>query len=397
MKEKVKLSSKIWPIYYGLSEDLMFWAAINTLFLTRVKHLDAGQINLIMSLSVIVCFFGYFLINKIIGKIGALKSIKIGNILLLVASLLFTFLKSFNGILFGFIVYQIAFLFKSMDHIIIRKNLKYLGREDEFFSYVSKGTFIYSFITMLIALISGFIFNLNNYLPMYIAIFCAFINVILMNFLTCDNDAKEASVYKVKINKIIIFVLIFYGLIYSSIEVAQTNTKLIMQFNMEEFLSNNKTVLYFSFILFLSRLFRVIGNLLFLKIFKILKDKMSIILNVSLLISLLLILFGDLYRHGFVGIILVALGFVILLLLRDPTQNYSKTLLLNRSPEKHHKKLSMYFFLARKLVNFTFNLIVSLILLKLDLKYAIMFLIIIVTFTLYISISITKMVEEKSN
>lgn len=57
----------------------------------------------------------------------------------------------------------------------------------------------------------------------------------------------------------------------------------------------------------------------------------------------------------------------------------------------------MYFFLARKLVNFTFNLIVSLILLKLDLKYAIMFLIIIVTFTLYISISITKMVEEKSN
>lgn len=199
MKEKVKLSSKIWPIYYGLSDDLMFWAAINTLFLTRVKHLDAGQINLIMSLSVIVCFFGYFLINKIIGKIGALKSIKIGNILLLVASLLFTFLKSFNGILFGFIVYQIAFLFKSMDHIIIRKNLKYLGREDEFFSYVSKGTFIYSFITMLIALISGFIFNLNNYLPMYIAIFCAFINVILMNFLTCDNAAKEAPVYKVKL------------------------------------------------------------------------------------------------------------------------------------------------------------------------------------------------------
>lgn len=60
MKEKVKLSSKIWPIYYGLSDDLMFWAAINTLFLTRVKHLDAGQINLIMSLSVIVCFFWIF-------------------------------------------------------------------------------------------------------------------------------------------------------------------------------------------------------------------------------------------------------------------------------------------------------------------------------------------------
>lgn len=397
MKEKVKLSSKIWPIYYGLSADMMFWAAINTLFLTRVKHLDAGQINLIMSLSIIICLLGYFLVNKIIRKIGALKSIKIGNILLLTASLLFTFLKGFNGILLSYIVYQIAFLFKSMDNIIIRKNLRYQGKEDEFFNYVSKGSFVYSFITMSIALISGFIFNLNNYLPMYIAIFCAFINVILMNFLTCDDDLEEASTYKVKINKMIIFVLIFYGFIYSSIEIAQTNTKLIMQFNMEEFLSNNKTVLYFGFILFLSRVFRVIGNLLFLKIFKLLKSKMSIILNVSLLMSLLLILFGDLYRHGFVGIILVGIGFVILLLLRDPTENYSKTLLFNSSLEKHHEKLSMYFFLIRKFINFTFNLLISLILLKLDLKYAIIFLIIIVTFTLYISFSITKMVKEKSS
>ena len=61
--------------------------------------------------------------------------------------------------------------------------------------------------------------------------------------------------------------------------------------------------------------------------------------------------------------------------------------------EKHHEKLSMYFFLIRKFINFTFNLLISLILLKLDLKYAIIFLIIIVTFTLYISFSITKKVK----
>lgn len=32
MKEKVKLSSKIWPIYYGLSDDLMFWPLLIRFF-----------------------------------------------------------------------------------------------------------------------------------------------------------------------------------------------------------------------------------------------------------------------------------------------------------------------------------------------------------------------------
>lgn len=35
--KKIQISMKIYPYYYGFSADLMFWAAINTLFLTIVK------------------------------------------------------------------------------------------------------------------------------------------------------------------------------------------------------------------------------------------------------------------------------------------------------------------------------------------------------------------------
>ena len=37
--KRIKFSNKIYPIFYGLSSDLIFFIAINTLFLTSVKGL----------------------------------------------------------------------------------------------------------------------------------------------------------------------------------------------------------------------------------------------------------------------------------------------------------------------------------------------------------------------
>ena len=44
--KKIKLSNKIYPYLSGLSSDLLFLAAINTIFLTTVKMLSASQISL---------------------------------------------------------------------------------------------------------------------------------------------------------------------------------------------------------------------------------------------------------------------------------------------------------------------------------------------------------------
>ena len=59
-KKKIEMSIKLYPYYYGLSADLMFWAAINTLFLTTVKDFTASQINSLISLSVLISFISYF-------------------------------------------------------------------------------------------------------------------------------------------------------------------------------------------------------------------------------------------------------------------------------------------------------------------------------------------------
>ena len=94
-EKRIKTSLKVYPFYYGLSADLMFWAAINTLFLTVVKKFSAQEVNSLVSFSILISMVGYFIILKLIKKIGELNAVKIGNIMLLLSSVFITFLKTY--------------------------------------------------------------------------------------------------------------------------------------------------------------------------------------------------------------------------------------------------------------------------------------------------------------
>ena len=53
-ENKLKRFNKIFPWYDGLSGDLLFWVAIDTLFLTVVKNFTASQIVSLTSISMII-------------------------------------------------------------------------------------------------------------------------------------------------------------------------------------------------------------------------------------------------------------------------------------------------------------------------------------------------------
>ena len=394
--KKIKKSNKLFPYYYGFSLDLMFWAAMSTIFLTNAKKFTASQINSLTAISVLACIFGYFIVLKIIKKIGNLKSIRIGNVLLLIASLLITFPKSYYGVLVGFIFYQYAFLFKSIDNVLLRNNLKYLGEEDKFFKYQSKGTLIYSLMTLVIAFVAGYLFNINNYLPMYISIFYCIINVIFSFFIKeapfIKNDKEKE---KLKITKTIIFILLFYFMMAALIVSGQTNSKLFLQYNMAEFLSAKKVVLNLSAIIFISRIFRVISNIIFNRFYDKFKKYLPIILNSMLILSFVSILVGNYVKAGYIGIIIMSLGFMIYLSIRDTTENYGRTILLSSCEEKYHDDAAIYYSLARKIGEFIFSMIISVILLKLNMFHVFVFLLITSILALYISINIFNIVRKQ--
>lgn len=52
-EKKLKRSNKLYSLFSGLSMDLLFWAAINTIFLTNVKGFTAAQMNSMVSVGLI--------------------------------------------------------------------------------------------------------------------------------------------------------------------------------------------------------------------------------------------------------------------------------------------------------------------------------------------------------
>ena len=73
----------------------------------------------------------------------------------------------------------------------------------------------------------------------------------------------------------------------------------------------------------------------------------------------------------------MALGFFVFLGIRDLFANYIKTLLLNSCSEKYHEQAITYLTLSRKAGKFLIGGAITLILLKFEIIYVIIFLLII--------------------
>lgn len=395
-KKKIHFSNKIYPLFSGLSGDLLFWIAINMLFLTNVKHLSVVEINSLTSLSVIVVIFTQSLIFKIIKKIGNVNSVRLGTILLLIAALLLTFSNTYLFILLGNILYEIAFLFKNMDTVILRKNLKYENKVDDYIKVQSKSTTVYSFVTMLIALVAGFLYNINPYLPMILCIIFCINNVILSNFIyeVKDNQQNKIEIKKFKFTKIIILILILFALLYAVIDMGQNNTILFMQYNMSDFLTQNKVAIYITIIIAISRFIRVVANYLFTRVKKI-NDKLLYEIGLFVVLSYLLILLGNFIGHGMIGVSIIALGFFIFLAVRDPFENYMRNLMLDNCDTVYHEKAIIYLSLFREIGKFAISTLITLLLLKLEMPYIMLFLLIMAVLNIFIIRKIYNLVNSK--
>ena len=382
MNKRIELSNKIFPIYCGLSMDLVFYIAINTLFLTTVKGLTSSEINLINTVGVLTSLFLYLISYKIIDKIGNIVSIRLGSALMLLAAILFTFSTKITFFIIANILYEVSFVFKCVDIVILNKNLVKENRESEFAKVKAKTTTIYSAATMFATLVSGFLFNVNPYIPMLICILICTLNLIL-SFFVCDfdiEDKKEPIKEKqnIKITAIIIFTILAYGILFGLIGVTQTNDKLFMMYELQKFLNAKTVSLTISVILFLSRVSRLLSNIIFPKIYRKLKNKMLYIVYLSLLISVLLFIIGKILFPPLIGSILMAIGFLLLLSLRDPAENILSTILLKNTKKKDKEQAMIYMQFTRKFTLFVLSLLATIILGKYKLIHLYTIIIIIV-------------------
>mgnify|MGYP004613910737 FL=1 len=399
-QENMTRFNRIFPWYLGLSGDLLFWIAIDTLFLTVVKNFNASQIVSLTTVSLVTCILLQPLLLKIIKKIGNTNSVRLGALVLLIASLLLTFGKKYVVIALGKIFYEIAFTFQNMANVMLKNNLELQNRNDDYIKIKTKANTIYAIVTMIISFIASIMFNLNNYLPMLgciaFCLICFILSFYIADYSQYDKVKKEIknkSNKKIKYTKLIVVLLVSYGLFYPIVNSGQSNGKLFIQ---QELLLNfdvETTALIIGVILCISRMIRVISNISFNKIHNKYKEKVGVILPILLSISTVLMILGSFIKNLIIlKFSIMSLGYIIILFIRDPFKVYMQDLALKKVGKENQQSLLTTMELSRKVVRAILSLTFTIILMNNPMITVITILFILSVIEILVSIKLYELV-----
>ena len=370
--KKINRSIKIYPIFASFTGDLIFFVPIDTLFLTLVKGLNASQITAMTMVALIICIVFQKVILAIVKKIGNVNSLRLGATMLLIASLVLTFGKSFIAMLLYKSIHELAVMFLNMDEIILKNNLKAVNRKDDYFKIRNKSKIIYAIITLFTALVAGKMFNVNNYLPMYLSIII-YVLVLGTAFLYYESKVNNEQEIKkehkkLKITSIIFYIILSNAVFYSIIKMGQNNSKLFMQYDFQKFLSVEMVTYYITTIVFISRIARLVGNVIFGKVYLKIKDKMSIVLTICLALAFSLLIIGHFIELAFIcKVIIMSLGFFLILAIRDSFQTYIEDVALTISNKDEQQEIIIKIEVYRRLGTLILSAIFTLILMKYEL------------------------------
>ena len=303
----------------------------------------------------------------------------------------------------GKVVYEMAFTFQNMIDAVLKNNLKLQNRENEYVKYRTNANTIYAIVTMIISFVVSIMFNINNYLPMIGCIlFCFICFVLSLNMIDYSNDSyyidknnnKKQS--GIKCSKIILFIIISYGIFYPVVSSGQANGKLFIQQELLKSFNVEITALIIGAILCVSRIIRVISNISFKKIHRKYEDKVGVILPMLLLISLCLMVAGYLITFSVIlKILIMSLGYIIILFIRDPFKVYMQDVALKKAEKEQQQSLLTILDLSRKIVRAIMSLSFTAILVNNQMVVVITILIILSIIEIFISLYLYKMIQSE--
>ncbi|MBE6597556.1 MAG: MFS transporter [Ruminococcaceae bacterium] len=362
---------KVYPWYSGFTGDLLFYIAVDTLFLTIVKNFSPAEIVSITSLSQLICITLQFPVLFVIKKIGNTASVRTGAFFLLMSSVFITLGRSYYVVLLGRIFHDVAAIFRSASVVALENNLELVDRRGDFVKLRTSASTVYAVITMLISFVASFMFNLNYYLPMIGCITTCATGFVLSIFMKDYSDynkitRKKSSGERVKIhcNKVIIISLILFSVFYSLVGNGQSEGKLFIQQNILLDFNVEETSLIIGAIICVSRIIRVMSNLVFVKAYERYQTKMGVILPILISCSIGFMLFGSFIPQIIIKILVMGLGYTIILFIRDPFRLFIQDVLFDCTPKEQHQTLITFMEFGVKIATAGMGLAFSAILLS---------------------------------
>ena len=194
-------NAKLYPIYKMFSWDLLFFNSIEFLFYTITKKVTVSDVLLIN---------GFCLLFKILMQIPAVaitdlfgkrKSIILGNSILILFMILLIVLPGKIGIIISYSVYALAYDIKTIaESNLLYDSVSTKGGEGLYSELEAKGGSFYYILDGIASLIAGYLFVMNNYLPMFICLGFIVISTILSFGFEDIYKVKKAERKKLIIN-----------------------------------------------------------------------------------------------------------------------------------------------------------------------------------------------------
>ena len=205
-----------------------------------------------------------------------------------------------------------------------------------------------------------------------------------------ENDIKQTNTdnQKILITSTIFFIILSNAIFYTVIKLGQNNSKLFMQYDFQKVLSVEMVTYLITVIVFISRIIRIIGNIIFDKLYLRIKDKMSMVLTILEFMAFALLIIGHFIGFNFIlKIIVMSAGFFLILAIRDSFSIYIEDTALKITKQDEQQKIMINIETYRKLGQLLLSVVFTLILMKYEL--------IVIEFILLILSAIEIIVNRK--
>lgn len=395
-----KKIAKIYPWYYALEGDLLFYIAIDTLFLSIVKNLTEAEIVSLATVSTCSCIFLQFPILWLIKRIGNTLSVRIGAGFLLLSALTLTFGGNYIVIALGGVFRDIAAVFRNASVVALENCLDEENKRDQFVKIRTRGNTFYAIITMLISFVASFMFNFNNYLPMVCCILSCAIGFVLSFFVVDYTKYNRITVseskkkVKVAFNGFVVLAILVFGLFYPIVTEGQSSGKLFIQINLLDNIDAENTAIIIGAIVCISRIVRVLSNLAFVKIYQRYYKKIGIFMVLLLFASIALQLFGSFIPPLAIRIAVMGLGYMIILFIRDPFKIYIQDILFDLTEKEAHQTLITFMEFAVKVGTTAITFVTAMMLLSMPMSAAFTFTLLVAFVEIILSVRLYVLIQK---
>lgn len=168
IERKKKNNIKLYPIYRIFSWDLLFYYAIIYLFLTVEKGISPADVLKFDAFYIFFKFLMQIPCTLLIQKIGKRKSLILANFVLAIHILVIMFAINFKMLLVSQLLCAFSFIIKATcESDMLYDSLEHGEKRGTIFAKIDgRSNSIYYYIDAVSAVLSGFLFVVNSYIPM---------------------------------------------------------------------------------------------------------------------------------------------------------------------------------------------------------------------------------------